>query len=262
MLQSKLAVLFCSVAAMSTVSAGAAVIKATYNFDNSFAAAEAGAPAAVEVDPLGASTFSADTVFGVPRTVFNFAGDSSNADQSGFTVNTAGLVNPESYSVDMVFKFNERDGAWRRILDVQNRQSDNGFYVDPSNNLDVFPVAGSSAAWTTGVYHHVVMTTDGTTVSGYIDGVSQFSAATALMNLDVDPASNPSQLLGFFLDNVAAGGQGEWSSGSIALARIWDGVLTPQEAAIIATNPFVPEPGSAALFALPGFALLHRRRRA
>jgi hypothetical protein len=161
----------------------------------------------------------------------------------------------------MVFKFSDRNNAWRRILDVQNRQSDNGFYVDPSNNLDIFPVSGSTAAWTNDVYHHVVITDDGTTVVTYLDGVSQFTTNTSEMNLDFDTTSNPNHLLGVFLDNSAAGGIGEWSAGEVSLLRLWDGVLTADEAQQLAVNPFVPEPASLGLLGAGGIALLSKRRR-
>ena len=146
-------------------------------------------------------------------------------------------------------------------MDVQNRASDNGFYVDPSNNLDIFPVSGSSAAWTNNVFHHIVLTDDGTTVNTYLDGVSQFSATTTEMNLDFDPTDNPNQLIGFFLDNVAAGGQGEWSAGDVALVRLWDGVLSPTDAQNLANNPFLPEPASLGLLLSGATLLLTRRSR-
>ncbi len=230
----------------------AATIAATYEFNNNFNADQPGVVAATPVDPLGTSSFQSDVVLGQTRTVWAFNGNAlPTSDQAGLTVDTTGLVNPEDYSVDMVFELSDRDGAWRRILDVQNRQSDNGLYVDPSNNLDIFPVSGSTAAWTNNVYHHVVMTNDGTTVNVYLDGISQFTATTSEMNLD--NVNNPGLLLGFFLDNVVGGGQGEFSSGRIALARLWNGVLTPAEAQQLANNPFVPEPST---FVLAGIGLV------
>ncbi len=212
---------------------------ATYQFQGGFTAEETGAPAIVPVDLQGASAFVSDAVLGQTRTVWAFNGAGSPVDQqAGLTVRTAGLIPPHAYSVDFVAKLNDREGAYRRLIDVQNRQSDNGFYVAPSDDLDVYPASGTSAAWSNGVYHHVVVTTDGTTVNAYLDGVSQFTSTTNLLNLDVDPADNPNALMGFFLDNVAGGGQGEWSSGSVALIRLWDGVLTPTEAQALASNPF------------------------
>lgn len=238
----------------------AAVPVATYQFENNFLADEGGVSAIVPTDPLGTSTFVADTVFGEPRTVWAFDGNAFPIDeQAGLTVDTTGLVAPSSYSVDMVFLFTELDGAWRRIIDVENRLSDAGFYVDPDNNLDIYPIAGSTASFTNNVYHHVVLTNDGTTASGYIDGIAQFSAATSLMN--INNANNPDDLMHFFLDNFVGGGAFEFSDGRVALIRLWDGVLTAAEAQQIASHPFtVPEPSTMSLLSLFGLAFCLRRR--
>lgn len=235
------------------VTANAADPVATYQFQGNFNADETAVPALTPVDPQGASTFTVDTALGQPRTVWSFSGAGSPADQqAGLTVSTTRLLSPQAYSVDFVAKLNDRQGGYRRLIDVQNRQSDNGFYVDPSNNLDVYPASGTTAAWTNGVYHHVVVTTDGATVNAYLDGVSQFVSTTNLLNLDLDPKNNPAQLIGFFLDNVAGGGQGEWSSGSVALIRLWDGVLTPSEAQALASNPFLPTALGVTITSPPG----------
>jgi len=187
--------------------------------------------------------FVADTVLGATRTVWAFNGLASPPDQqAGLALVTPGLVNAQSYSVDMVLELSGGDGGWRRLLDVQDRQSDDGFYVDPSNNLDIYRISGSTAAFTTGAYHHVAMTVDGTAampiVRAYLDGLLQFSSLTSEMALDADPANNPDQVLGIFLDNIAGGGQGEWSPGRVAILRLWDGVLTDAQAAALAASPF------------------------
>jgi Concanavalin A-like lectin/glucanases superfamily len=253
------------VAIFAAAPAFGATLVASYNFNNTFAADQAGDPALSPVDPTGTSVFQTDTVLGQSRTVWAFNGNGDpTTGQSGLTLNTAGLVNPEDYSVDFIAEFSQRSGGYRRLLDVQNRQSDNGFYVNPTNNLEVFPINGSSAGWTNNVYHHVVLTDDGTTVNAYLDGVSQFSATTTELNLDFDPTDNPNKLLGFFLDNKINGGQGEWSPGSIALVQLWDGVLTPTEAQTLANNPFAnsaPEPASLTLLALVSPLLLRRRSK-
>jgi hypothetical protein len=66
------------------------------------------------------------------------------------------------------------------------------------------------------------------------------------MNLDSEPDENPNRLLGLFLDNVVLSGQGEYSSGKVALIRLWEGVLSPQEAQTLAASPFVPDPAAIA----------------
>jgi hypothetical protein len=235
---------------------------ATYEFQNTFAADQAGVTSLTAVDPETTSSFVTDTVLGNSQTVWAFNGiNSPAADQAGLTLNTTSLLtDPGNYSVDMVLEFTQRDGAYRRLIDVQNRQSDNGFYVDPSNDLDIFPISGSSAAWSNNVFHHVVLTVDDSTspatVSAYLDGVSQFTTSTNEMNLNADVADNPNQLLTFFLDNIAAGGQGEWSPGEVAFIRLWDGALTPTEA-----EALLPEPSTLALFAAAGLLLQRRRNR-
>lgn len=239
---------------------------ATYDFGNNFNANEPGAPALTPVDPTGTSVFVTDMVLGQMRRVWQFNGvNSPPSQQAGLSLNTTGLVPPESYSVDMVFEFTQSPNAWRRIIDVQNRQSDSGFYVDPSNNLDIFPVSGSSAAWTNNIFHHVVLTNDGAMVAVYLDGISQFSTSTTLLN--IDNGNNPGLVMNFFLDNVVAGGQGEWSGGEVALIRMWNRVLTPAEAQALANNPFaVPEPSSWLLIGLGGavlaLAAMRRKRKA
>jgi hypothetical protein len=161
----------------------AATAVATYQFNTTFAADQPGAPALVPTDPLAASAFVADNVFGVNQQVWSYDGNAAPvAQQAGLTLDTNGLVAPTNYSVDMVFLFTERQNAWRRIIDVENRKSDNGFYVDPANNLDIFPVSGSTAAWTNNVYHHVVLTNNGSTVNTYLDGVGVSSPTAAWLS--------------------------------------------------------------------------------
>ncbi len=228
---------------------------AQYDFNGTLNSSVAGAPALGAVDPLGQSGFVTDTVNGATKTVYNFQGaNEPTNDQAGLTLNTTGLIsNPGVYSLEMVFKFTQRDGAWRRIFDTQERQSDNGFYVDPSNNLDVFPIAGG-ASFSNNVYHDVFLVDDNGVVKFYLDGSSQASVNTNIMNLPADG------LVNFFLDNVVAGGQGEYSSGDISLIRLYDAAL---DAVPPPPPPAVPEPANVALM-LGGLALLGSlaRRRA
>lgn len=233
---------------------------ASYYFDNTLAAQEPGTPALVATDPDGTSGFIADTVYGSPRTVYAFRGTNDPAQQAGLTLDTTGLLPSSSYSVELVFEFFDRDSAWRRIVDVENRASDDGFYVDPSNSLDIYPVTGSPQSFATGVYHHVVLTNDNGTADAYLDGVFQFSATTNLM--DINNINNPGNLLNLFLDNNQGPAQDEWSNGNIALARFYDTVLTADQVAALAANPFnTPEPSSLVLAGLGLAGLLSVARR-
>jgi len=249
----------------SAIAAVVATPVATYRFNNTFAADQGGAPALTTVDPLGASHFESDMVFGNPRQVWNFDGAADPAvNQAGLTLNTSGLIAPTNYSVELVFLFTEGNDQWRRIIDARDRRSDTGFYVEPGGNLQVYPdLTGATGAWTTNIYHHVVLTNDGATVSAYLDGAAQFSGATGLMNLN-NP-DNPGLLMSFFLDNSIAGGApNEFSDGRVALIRLWDNVLTADEVHLLADNPFIPEPTALTLSvsaALAAMVSLHRGRR-
>lgn len=256
-----------AVVSLSASGADAATLVANYLFNGNLHSSVGGAPDLVAVDPTSSNSFVTDTVHGSSRTVYAVNGQRfPTSDQGGLTFDGTGLLTSDSYSVALTFEFLAGDGAWRRIVDVQDRQSDNGFYVDPSNHLNVFPITGSSAQFLGGVYRNVVLTVGvGGDVNAYIDGGSSLHASTSIMNL------GPNKSIGLFIDNVVAGGQGEWYPSRIAVASFYNGVLTADEAARINGDPThppgsggVPEPASWALmimgFGAAGSAL--RRRRA
>jgi len=220
-------------ALMLAAPCAAATLVGSYGFDNSFASAQPGGPTLGVIDPTGTSAFGTDTVFGRTRPVWNFNGNTNPAaGQSGLSFAPTTALTADSYSVALTFKFNERQDAWRRIFDVTGRTSDAGFYVDPSNRLDVFAVSGSNVPFNGGAYRNVVLTVNGTTVSAYADGKQSFNTVTNTLTIGAAP-------LIFFADNLQGGGQGEWSSGSIAALRPYDGVLSAAEIATLNGDPFV-----------------------
>jgi hypothetical protein len=238
-------------------SSRAATLVATYEFTNTLAADQGGVASLVAVDPLAQAHFEMDTVFGQSDSVYRFSGNANPTNQQGgLTLATSGLLNPINYSVEMVFSFDSVNG-YRRILDVRDRQSDSGFYVDPASHLNLFPVTGSGPNQFSAGYHHVILTVapDGT-VKAYIDGLNDFTTNSVEANI----SNSATSTLAFFLDNVAAGGQGEYSSGRIAQVRLYDGVLTDSEALTLSQNPLVPEPAAAILLGVGALACLRRRR--
>jgi hypothetical protein len=211
--------------------ANAAVPVATYTFNNTLAAVEAGAPALVSVDPLGLNQFEMASVNGVNQPVFHWDGSGDNPlNNAGLKLDTTGLVDYENYSVEMVFEFLERaqfGGGWRRIMDTQNRQSDNGFYVEPGNRLQVYSVVTGSTLFMTPGFHHVLLTNfvvGGTReVKAYLDSGLELTSSTDQLNLD--NSNNPGHLLQFFLDNTAGPAELEYADGRIAYLRIYNGVV-------------------------------------
>jgi hypothetical protein len=248
----------------------AATLEATYTFGDNLNAEQSGVAALTPTDPLGQNAFTTDTVFGSSRTVYAFNGSASPAtQQAGLTFNDgSNLISPTSYSVQLVFEFAGASG-WRRILDVQNRQSDDGLYVSPNSVLSLYPSASGTTTFSAGTYYDVILTNTGTTVTGYLNGKQEFSIADSQMN--VNNPNNPNQLIDLFLDNTAASGIGEFSSGKIALFEAFNGVLSSTDAATLAASPFAntatnstPEPATWILLS-SGIAFLawrHRRRLA
>jgi hypothetical protein len=236
---------------------------ATYDFSgNSLVAAEAGVAPLIAINPLGLNAFISDNIFGTAKTVYHFDGNASPVnEQAGLQLNTTGLLSGAAYSVDMIFSF-DRDGpTWERILDASNRQSDNGFYVEPGHKLQIYPVGNGPDFWTFNEYHRVTMTNDGAGhVSAYLDGNFQFDLITNTMDFGTYGAANPDRLLTFFADNVVGGGQGEFVDGKVSLIRLYNVELNSGEVGGIGAGGTVPEPATLALIGL-GLAALRLNRR-
>lgn len=248
--------------------AHSASLVASYNFNNSLTANEASAPTLVSIDPLGLNTFETATVHGQNQTVFHWSGNGVSPDKNaGLSLDTTGLLTYNSYSVAMTFEFDalaQFGGGWRRVIDTENRQSDNGFYVSPGNQLQTVQgtdsgnnaLASGSTLFTTPGFHDILFTVSPNgsqqTVKVYLDGNLELSTATDTFNLD--NTHNAGNLLYFFVDNIAAGSQQEYANGRIASLEIYDGEVMPSA---------VPEPESYALM-LAGLITIGfiRRRKA
>ena len=243
-------------------SAQAATLVASYSFNDTLAANQAGKPSLVSVDPLGLNSFETAVVNGASQRVFHWNGSGATpTNNAGLRLDATGLVSYDNYSVEMTFEFLEASafgGGWRRIIDTQNRQSDNGFYVEPGNRLQVYDVVTGSTIFTTPGFHNVILTNfvvgGVREVKAYLDGHLELVSDTDQLNLD--NASNPGHLLHFFLDNVAGPAQQEFADGRIAALSIYDGVVIPSA---------IPEPETYALLlvglAAVGAAARRRKRR-
>jgi hypothetical protein len=233
------------VAAPASVFAVPVTSTATYRFNNTLVADEIGAAPLVAVNPLGLSQFETATVYGLARRVYHF--DGSPEQNAGLQLDTRPILTTNAYTIEMVVQLLERNGTYRRLIDVENRQSDNGFYVGPANNLEVYPGTSGLANNVTGQFHYIALTFDDGIATGYFDGDKDFMAASTTMDL-FNP-TNPNRLMNFFLDNNTGPATEEYSDGRVALVRMTDGVLTEYDIALRAIDPFaIPEPTGVALF--------------
>lgn len=201
---------------------------ASYTFDNTLSGA--GGPDLVAVDPLSRASFVRDNVFGAERTVYQFGG--TPASQGGLSLNLGNLVNPASYSVEMIFTFTERPGANRRVYDVLERTSDRGLYVNARNVFEFSRLTSGTAAINNGTYYHVVFSYSNNNVFLYVNGVQDIRLNTNSLTLE------PRRIVNFFLDNTSDTSTQDYSSGRIALLRFYTNPLTANEAAELARNPF------------------------
>jgi hypothetical protein len=200
---------------------------ASYYFNNTLAATEAGKPALIAVNPTGNNKFTTETVLGVSRSVYEWSGTEpfdSNL-QGGLTLNTTGLIEYDNYSVEILFRFFRDSSRYRKITDHQNRLSDEGLYVSASGLFNVYPATTGNIIYTPNQWYRVVLTNytkNGVQgVRVYVNGVFQFEAVTG--NLNLNNLNNPNKLLHFFLDdNVLTR---EYSPGQVAMIRLYNKVI-------------------------------------
>lgn len=254
------------VGSLAGTALGDGTLVASYGFQTTLSADQAGQLDLLLTDPFKDCHFETATVFGVERTVFRYEGGDAPEEQAGLTYVSPiitsgvapGVISPESYSVELVVSFDLLDG-WVRILDSQSRSTDNGFYVNPEQQLDVYPNGGGGSAVTANEFHHIVITVSPQfersfgNVLVYLDGEFQIDRFTDVMFLDA------SRSLNMFLDNNQGPAQDEFSNGRIALARFYDGALSGDQVKEL-YDGLVPAPGAAAAMSLGGLAMLRRRR--
>jgi Concanavalin A-like lectin/glucanases superfamily len=220
--------------------ASAATLKANYQLRGTLASEVAGAP---ELTNLGSGNrFAFETIDGVRRSVLAFP------EGNGLSLATTGLVDPNNYSVALVFRLAETSG-YRRILDFSNGASDNGFY-DFFGKAVIYGAGTRSQGIVFGDSYVQVVFTSAAAPGGeqrlvaYVNGTEVVSG-TAAKDFDLAPGT-----LRFFQDNTSGPAGGEESAGAVACILVYDGALTAAEAAQVAADQFLcpaprPVPGRA-----------------
>lgn len=195
----------------------------------------------------GATATGAGTVSGGS---YSFA-----ANQGLFVSMDTGL---STYSVVFDVALNTTSG-YRKLMDVSGLTSDNGLY-NLSGRLTYYSATSASGTITANQNATIILTFDGTTTVGYVDGVQAFSFAVAGVGY-------PGTLTNFTLvEDDTATGKFEASAGSIDFLEVYDGVLSASDIAAYdgpASLTPVPLPAGGALLlaGLGAFGALRARRR-
>lgn len=214
------------------VSAQTASLVGTYTFQNSLNANQGGVAPLVAANPVGTNAFVTDTVLGQSRTVYEMV-SAQPGQNAGLSLNTTNLVNPNTYSLEMMFAFTDRAGQWRRVFDTLNRTSDRGLYINQSNQFEFSRLQRGTAAIASGQYVHMVMTVANNVARLYVNGNLDINLNTNSMNL-----TTADRVVHFFLDNLEDTSRTDFASARIALLRMYTNALTEAEVRQIAGNPF------------------------
>ncbi|HEV7380177.1 MAG TPA: OmpA family protein [Dyadobacter sp.] len=191
----------------------------TYDFNNGLTPIESkgiqlkvlGQPGQYVKEPIPGSE-------GLYRTTYKFETNSGlqfdNTEAKGFL--------SKSFTVEIYFKMDTL-GSWKRVLDFRNRKSDYGCYIyDGKLNFYDFAISEKAPVRRNQYLHYVYSRDFETkTIKMYINGIEklEFKDPGTEGMLDQD------QVLNLFQDDLVA--NHEASSGSVALIRLYDRVMTP-----------------------------------
>jgi uncharacterized delta-60 repeat protein len=214
--------------------AAQAQIAHLYQLNNSFAD-DFGGPPLVPGGQSGAGVLNASQYVFQPN--------------QGLSVSGA-LTNTGNYSLVIDLSFSSLTG-YRKIVDFSNLTSDNGFY-NLNAALNFYPVtSGLAGILQPDVLVRVVLTRDGATglVSGYVNGLQQFTIDDSVNKRAV--FTGPGGIIQFFNDDSPTSFR-EASGGVVDQIAIYNGVLTPAQAAALGGANGQARPGGAVAGFNPG----------
>jgi uncharacterized protein (TIGR03437 family) len=229
--------------AASVFAQGPASLISSYSFQGNLNPDRLGSVPLTAIDPQGVGRFVRDTVLGEDRQVYEWGGGAASAQQGGLVYAGRDLFTRNSYSVELLFTFISGSG-YRRVLDISNRTSDDGFYIDQNNRLNWYPAFQTiTGATANGTYAHVVLTVHGNLMIYYINGTEVGRSTANFTGGNILETVNPNQLIHLFLDNTTGGITNEWAPGRIALFRVYNSVLTANQVSAIFRAPFTSRVG-------------------
>ncbi|MBM3760292.1 MAG: hypothetical protein FJW36_08605, partial [Acidobacteria bacterium] len=128
--------IFLALVSVAAVSAQTASLVGTYTFQNSLNANQGGVAPLVAANPVGTNSFLTDMVLGQSRTVYEMVSAQPNQN-AGLSLNANNLVNPNTYSLEMIFAFTlplrdfdgqlpgtfHRENVRKEMFDVERKQT-------------------------------------------------------------------------------------------------------------------------------------------
>ncbi len=211
-----------------------AAVFSDFRFQGNLDSTGGSGPSLTDLGP--SNGFTTATVDSASKTVFSFARG------TGLSLDVSALPDKNLFTVVALFEFTgENSGGYERILQTKNFTTDVGLYWQATSLRFYSSPGGPTGVHQNGRFEQVVLVNDHGNLSGYADGVLQFSAVN-------DASVSSANLMHFFRDDV-----GEDSSGQVARLRLYDTALTSLEIAGL-DRAAVPEPAEYA--AVAGLALL------
>jgi len=201
---------------------------ADYQFANDLTSSVGTAPPLTIVGP-GTAFVSEIVRLGQMQTVLTFPKGSGLALTP---TNTNLLSSNNAYTIALLARITP-DPLWdgySKLIDFNNGTTYPGLY-DNYGYLRFYNLAAGAGVVFQTKYADIVLTNDGTTLSGYYNGVLQFATGNAFQWGDVGVDNT----LRFFLDDSGSGGT-EASPGAVARIRIWNGALSGAEVQLL-TDP-------------------------
>lgn len=236
-------------------SASAATLKADYQLQGNYVSEISGAP---ELTNIGAgNAFATETIGGIERQVLTFPVG------GGLALPTAGLVDPHSHSVAVVFRLSELSG-YRRILDFSNGTLDEGLY-NLSGEVNLYGAGGFSLRPVFDGSYALLVYTNAVDAGGmqspvvYVNGLE---AASREIEVPFEGFDLESGVLRLFADNTSGPATGEQSAGAVGCILVYDGAFTAQEVSQMFAGPpacRLPEPPKAISLKAPKAKRVKRR---
>ena len=156
---------------------------------------------------------------------------SSDTHGGGFTVDIPqNILSSSDYSIGLRFAFNDLDTGYNKIIDYQNRTSDNGFYFN-GRKIKFYPGTGTGTKTISpGEILDMVVTRNGTTklftVYFVVGGVlTKEFEYTDTNDYAMATIVNGKVRFGFFDDDTAFAGSEATSDGKVYSIKLWNGAI-------------------------------------